>query len=124
MTRESGVIMSVELLNRIKEQIATLPLQEKEQLAAFLVEQLRQTDSQKSETDATNPDDETRQRRMEWIKAHREEYAGKYVALEGDRLVGVGRTIREAHEQAKEKGFKNPFLVRITSEHETLSAGW
>lgn len=117
--------MSVELLNSIKRQIASLPPAEKEQLAAFLSHELqRQTKEQSSQTNVTGIDDDIRKLRMEWIKAHREEYAGQYVALEGDRLVGAGRSIREANEQAKEKGFKNPFLVRITSEHETLSAGW
>ncbi|HKQ08176.1 MAG TPA: DUF5678 domain-containing protein [Blastocatellia bacterium] len=114
--------MSTEQLNQLKQQIAALPLAEKAQLAAFLSEQLQQAGDQTPEASAI--DDDIRQRRTEWIKAHREEYAGKYVALEGDQLVGVGQTIREARQQAKEKGFKNPFLVRLTSEHETLSAGW
>lgn len=96
---------------------------EKEQLAAFLDEQLQQAEKP-SLDEAAHTDDEIRRRRLSWIKAHREEYAGQYVALHGDVLVGAGRTIREAHEQAKGKGFKNPFLVRLTSEHETLSAGW
>lgn len=116
--------MSAEQLNRIKQQIAALPLPEKEQLAAFLSEQLQQPGEQSTETNPTSIDDEIRQRRSEWIQAHREEYAGNYVALAGDQLVGVGRTIREANEQAKAKGCKNPFLVRLTSEQEILSAGW
>jgi len=69
-------------------------------------------------------DDAERERRLNWLKSHREEYAGQYVALAGDTLVGHGRTIREAHEQAKEKGVENPFLVRLTSESEILFAGW
>ena len=69
-------------------------------------------------------DDATRERRLNWLKAHREEYAGQYVAMVGDVLVGHGRTIREAHEQAKENGVENPFLVRLTSENEVLFAGW
>lgn len=72
----------------------------------------------------SNGDDVTRARRLEWLKAHREQYAGQYVALDGDMLVGHGRTIREAHEQAKENGVENPFLVRLTSESEVLFAGW
>lgn len=115
--------MSAKQLKSLKQQIAALPLPEKEQLAAFLDEQLQQTE-QVSLTNAAHAEDETRRRRLEWIKAHREEYAGCYVALHGDILVGSGRTIREAHEQAKSKGFPHPFLARVTSEHETLSAGW
>lgn len=69
-------------------------------------------------------DDATRARRLEWLKAHREEYAGQYVALAGDVLVGHGRTIREAYDQAKDKGVENPFLVRLASESDVLFAGW
>ncbi len=32
-------------------------------------------------TPSENGDDETRERRIEWLKSHREEYAGQYVAL-------------------------------------------
>lgn len=69
-------------------------------------------------------DEEMRQRRLQWLKSHREEYAGQYVALDGDVLVGHGRTIREAHDQAKERGVRQPFLIRVSSETEVLFAGW
>ena len=69
-------------------------------------------------------DEQIRQRRMEWLKLHREEFAGQYVALNGEVLVGHGVTIREAHQQAKEKGVEKPFLVHLTSENEVLFAGW
>jgi len=39
-------------------------------------------------------------------------------------LVGHGPTIREAHEQARQQDVENPFLVFLTSESETLFAGW
>jgi hypothetical protein len=76
-------------------------------------------------TESSNGDDEaTRARRLERLKAHREQNAGQYVALAGDVLVGHGRTIRDAHDQAKANGFENPFLVRLASESEVLFAGW
>ena len=75
-------------------------------------------------TRSENGDYQMRERRLEWLKAHREEYADQYVALDGDVLVGHGPTIREAHEQARHKGVENPFLVRLTSESEVLFAGW
>src|SRR2546430_2747909 len=76
-------------------------------------------------TQSNNGDDEaTRERRLDWLKVHREEYAGQYIAMAGDVLVGHGRTIREAHERAKENGVEHPFLVRLTSESEVLLAGW
>ena len=63
-------------------------------------------------------------RRLEWLKAHREEYAGQYVALDRDVLVGHGATIGDAHNPARQKGVHYPFLVRVTSENESLFAGW
>jgi hypothetical protein len=69
-------------------------------------------------------DEQIRQERLEWLKSHREEYAGQYVALDGVVLVGHGGTIREAHEQASQNGVDNPFLVRLTSESDGLFAGW
>lgn len=114
--------MSVEL-ESLKQQITALPLQEKTELAAFLTEELRQL-ATPPPTANVGDDDGIRQRRVAWIKAHREEYAGQYVALDGDVLIAAGRTIREAHEQARARGIDHPYLVRITSEHETLSAGW
>lgn len=69
-------------------------------------------------------EEEMRRRRLHWLKSHREQYVGEYVALHGDVLVGHGRTIREAHEQAKENGVLQPFLVRVSAENEVLFAGW
>jgi hypothetical protein len=65
-----------------------------------------------------------RRQQLEWLKAHREEYAGLYVALDGDRLVGKGKTILEARAQARQNGVENPFLMRMTSENEILPGGW
>jgi hypothetical protein len=67
---------------------------------------------------------EKREQHMAWLKAHREEYAGKYVALDGDRLVGAGATIREAHEQARRQGVEHPFLTHISSVNDAPFGGW
>jgi hypothetical protein len=49
-------------------------------------------------------EDELRHWRIKWLKDNRERYAGKYVALGAYKLVGVGKTIREANEQAQQNG--------------------
>lgn len=114
-------------LERIIDEARSLSLAEKRKLRQALDAELEQQEphgpgrlSQSNNGD----DDATRARRLEWLKANREQYAGQYVALAGDVLVGHGRTLREAHAQAKEKGVENPFLVRLTSESEVLFAGW
>ena len=112
-------------LEQIIEKALTLSPGEKEKLRQFLDLELEQAKAQDrpEPTHNENGDEDTRARRLEWLKAHREEYAGQYVALAGDVLVGHGPTIRTAHEQAKQNGVQNPFLVRLTSESETLFAG-
>lgn len=65
-----------------------------------------------------------RAQHMAWLKANREEYAGQYVALDGDRLVGSGATIREAHEQARWQGVEHPFLTHISSVNDAPFGGW
>jgi hypothetical protein len=112
-------------LDQIKQLTLNLTAEEKEALARYLAEPMdRHTSPRAERFHDDNGDDQIRQRRMKWLKAHREEYAGQYVALAGDVLVGHGVTIREAHEQAKDSGVENPFLVRLTSESEVLFAGW
>ncbi len=113
-------------LEQIIDEARSLSPAEKRKLREVLdleLEQVKANDGAQP-THSDNGDDETRKRRLEWLKAHREEYAGRYVALAGDVLVGHGLTIREAHEQAKQKGIENPFLVRLTSESDVLFAGW
>jgi hypothetical protein len=113
-------------LEQIIDEARSLSSAEKRKLRQILDLELEHAKAQDRAQPAhsQNGDDGTRERRLEWLKSHREEYAGQYVALAGDVLVGHGPTIREAHEQAKQKGVENPFLVRLTSESEVLFAGW
>ena len=112
-------------LEQIINEARSLSPAEKRKLRQILDLELEQAKAhdRAQTTNRQNGDDEMRERRLEWLKAHREEYADQYVALDGDVLVGHGPTISEAHEQAKQKGVENPFLVRLTSESEVLFAG-
>jgi hypothetical protein len=120
--------MSVQSLELIKQQIASLSRRERAELSEFLAEQMKQDRAASSPASLLPEADEAaeirRRQHSEWLKAHREEYAGQYVALDGDRLVGQGRTLKEASEQARQSGVANPFLVRVTSENEVLFGGW
>ena len=112
--------MSSEVLEELKERAASLTPEEMRDLEAFLREQERA----KSKTPPPTDDDAERQRKQtEWLKAHREEYAGRYVALVGDKLVGIGATIREAREQAKANGIAEPLLAFVSSEKDVLFGG-
>ena len=105
-------------VSEIIKTVQSLPVAEQQQIVEELQNNLRQ------KTQSAQSDAETRKRRMDWIKKHRAEYAGQYVALDGDRLVGNARTIREAREQAQANGVGNPFLVRLELEETVLPAGW
>ena len=111
--------MSVETLDSIKQQTAVLTSQEKFVLANYLLVQAKDS----AENGGNIEDDDVKRRQLEWLKNNREKYAGQYVALDGDVLVGHAVTIREANEQAKQNGVKSAFLVRVFSEETTVSAG-
>lgn len=116
--------MSVELIETIKQQAAGLTPQEKSQLGRYFLEQAKLDQAKPPSPVSRDVDELKRRRQLEWLKAHREEYAGLYVALDGDRLVGKGKTILEARAQARQNGVENPFLMRMTSENEILPGGW
>lgn len=56
----------------------------------------------------------------DWSKIYKK-YKGLWVALSDDEItvLGVGKTVREAVENAKKKSLKTPFLTRMP---ETLDA--
>lgn len=112
--------MQTETLTQIKQQIILLDEAAKQNLADFLAEEL----GSENKSLPTNLSDDERQSQIEWLKQNRETYAGKYVALAGNELVGEGKTLREANEQAKEKGFRNPFLTFVYSENDVPFGGW
>jgi orotate phosphoribosyltransferase-like protein len=117
--------MSVEVLHTIKQQVVTLSLPEKEQLAEFLAEQLRR-DAQGHNGQAISPhNEELRQQRMAWLKANQAEYGGQYVALAGDQLISTGRTLREAIESARAAGHHNVFATYLAKPDEVAEwGGW
>jgi len=120
---ESGDVMA--RLEQIIDQARNLSYAEKQKLRADLDAELEQQPKSLHETGGAHAEDNSiRERRLDWLKTHCEEYAGQYVALVGDTLVGHGRTMREANEQARKNGANDPFLVHLTSESEVLFAGW
>lgn len=65
------------------------------------------------------------QRAKQWIAAHRAEYLGQWVALEGDQLISAGTNATEVDAMARAAGIKVPFVVRIVEEEPTFYySGW
>jgi Family of unknown function (DUF5678) len=113
-------------LEQIIDEARSLSYAEKQKLRQALDAELEHPNPKNTQPtlDTNGEDQAMRERRLDWLKTHREQYAGQYVALAGDTLVGHGRTMREAHDQARKNGVEKPFLVHLTSESEVLFAGW
>ena len=116
--------MPTQIIESIIQQTDQLTAQEKMQLAHLLLEKAKPSLTPHSSNGDSQNKENKQDRQLQWLKTHRDEYAGQYVALDGDQLVVTGKTIMIAREQAKKKGVLNPFLVRLTSEKDVQFGGW
>jgi hypothetical protein len=58
-------------------------------------------------------------REMAWVEQHRDEYAGQWVALDGDRLIKASTSAKEVHAAAKAAGVDDALIVNVIP-HEKL----
>lgn len=66
-----------------------------------------------------------RQKSIQWITSHREEYGGKYVALDGDKVIGIGERYGDALKLALQAGYKKAFIGRVLPlGYEGYMGGW
>jgi len=107
--------MEAVLLNEIIEKALNLPPEERQKLIRVLQKEERKIEPNGKKNPSPN---------IEWLKEHRNEVAGKYVALKNGKLVGQGRTIREADQEAKRNGAEKPLLTYVAREEEELWGGW
>lgn len=66
------------------------------------------------------PDPEPNRR---WLAANKSEYAGKWVALDGERLIAAGETEKDVANAAKADGAYLPLIVYIPSPDEPAFVG-
>ncbi len=109
----NGSVTFLEPLTISKKSRAIITLLDDEKPAKRAI---RQAEAKPGESDAKN-------RQMDWLKAHRDEYAGQYVALDGDVLLAHAATLKEIREQIKHRDAQNIFIVKVFAEETTLSAG-
>lgn len=58
-----------------------------------------------------------------WLALNRRQYAGRWVALDGDALLAVGESAREVY--ANIAGYAGtPLVTRVEPEDEVYFAGW
>ena len=53
---------------------------------------------------------------LNWIEENKEEYDGKFVVLDGDKLVACGTDSKTVYDEARAKGHKSPFLTRVKAK--------
>src|SRR5438093_13204666 len=63
-------------------------------------------------------------REMRWIAQHHKEYAGQWVALDGDRLLSHGMNAREVFAAARQTGVASPFFAHLDAEEDLPFGGW
>lgn len=60
----------------------------------------------------------------QWLKVHRHEYVGKWVVLDGDRLIGAGDDPHPIVTRVRAEGVKMPFVEYIRDTSEPFWGGW
>lgn len=65
-----------------------------------------------------------RTREMNWLEEHANEFANKWVALNGDTLIACGETSKEVYTAADAAAIERPFVVQVEDPNELPFAGW
>ena len=63
-------------------------------------------------------------REMRWLREHRKEYAGQWVALDGDHLISYGTKAKEILAEARKSGVELPLFVHVEHTDELSFGGW
>ena len=112
-------------LEQIIDEARSLSPAEKRKLRQVLdleLEQVKSTDRAQFRG-SDNGNDKMRERRLEWLKSHREKYGGQYVALDGDQLLAVGPNYRIAREKALAAGRPNALITYLSKPDEIAEMG-
>lgn len=64
-----------------------------------------------------------RTKEMQWLKEHRHEYRGEWVALDGDRLLAHGTNAKEVFASAREI-VSDPLFEFIAPDYDLPFGGW
>lgn len=113
--------MSTNRVEDILKEIARLPSSERLRLKRRL-EEVQEPSSSLDRSVAPVPaPDSTRE--LRWLVEHAPEYAGQWVAIEGDRLIAHGPNASEVFDAADADGAHLP-LVTFVEDPEIMYAGF
>jgi len=65
-----------------------------------------------------------RSRELQWIDAHRNEYLGEWVVVEGGHLIAHGHDARKVYDAARVAGIEVPFLIHVQPLDKLPFGGW
>ena len=62
---------------------------------------------------------------MAWTARSSQEFVGKWVALEGGRVLAAGPNAKAVYDEAKSKGIEVPFIAYVSQHpNEPFAGGW
>ena len=65
-----------------------------------------------------------RSREAEWLRKHRDEYAGQWVALDGERLIASGQDLKQVATTARRSGVPDALMMRVEPNDTLPFAGF
>jgi hypothetical protein len=104
--------------------IRALPPEDRRQLQEWLREQEQRDAEEELQAEKLRAELDEYRRAKQWLAAHRAEYLGQWVALEGDRLIAHGPDGRQVYDEAKAAGVEVPFIHHVVEEPEAFYPGW
>ncbi len=105
---------------KIIESVRALPKVERRKVFELIEVEKNKEENQSVELKKQN---EKFQQALQWIEENKEAYDGKFVVLDGSKLIACGDDSKTVYEEARAKGYQSPFLKRIKAK--TLPfGGW
>lgn len=109
--------------NGMLKPLIALPLENHKRYRIRLNDEHELQGSQRPPQDDTQPDPQ-RTQEYAWLREHRAEYTGQYVALYGDQLIAHGQDGRAVLRQAKSAGFPRALMIYVEALEAAPFGGW
>lgn len=110
----------IQTAEQILETVRTLPKPERDRFFELIeVEKNRTVINQ----DALNEKNEKFRRALQWVEKHKAECDGKFVVLDGDKLIASGDDSKTVYAEARAKGHNSPFLKRVKNVEDAPFGG-
>jgi len=106
-------------VDQIIKSIAQLSVAEQERIRRWLEEKGATT----GEVHRSQAHADRSAKSLRWLYENREKYSGRWVALDGDRLLASGLTAKEVYSKAKAEGVEIPLVELVTDPEPVPSTG-